>query len=129
MRIPKLLVLTMSLCASGAIGAALAAAPAAAAGLSPPVADCYAHGQLTRSYSVMQLQKALATMPVDIAEYTNCHDAIQRALLAKLGKLRGSDAAGGGGSFLPAPLLVVLGLLVLGGAGFGLVAVRNRRGP
>lgn len=99
----------------------------AAAGLSPPVADCNAHGQLTHSYSAAELRGALATMPADVNEYTNCHDVIQRALLAKLGKLGGSGGSGGGGSFLPTWLLVVLVLLVLAGAGLGAVALRNRQ--
>jgi len=104
----------------------LFAAPAGAGGLSPPVADCDAHGQLTRTYSAAQLRNALATMPADINEYTNCHDVIQRALLQKLGKLKSGDLAGGGGSFLPTWVLIVLVLLVLGGVGFGVVALRNR---
>ncbi len=116
-----LVALTVLLCAVGC----LAAGSATAAGLSAPVADCDTHGQLTRSYSAAQLRSALATMPADVNEYTNCHDVIQRALLAKLGKL--GDAGGsGGGSFLPTWLLVVLILLVLGGAALGAVALRNR---
>jgi hypothetical protein len=113
------------LCALATLGGALAP-PAPAAGLSPPVADCYANaGQLTHSYSVPALQQALKTMPVEIAEYTTCHDVIQRALLAKLGKVRGGPS-GSGGSFLPTWLLVVLILVVVGGVAFGAVAVRNR---
>lgn len=104
----------------------LFAAGAAAAGLSAPVADCDAHGQLTRSYSAAQLRNALATMPADVKEYTNCSDVIQRALLAKIGKLGGAGDSSGGGSFLPTWLLVVLILLVLAGAGLGAVALRNR---
>ena len=92
------------------------------------MADCNTHAALTQHYTVAQLRNALATMPADVNEYTNCHDVIQRALLAKLGKL--SDAGGsGGGSFLPTWLLVVLVLLVLGGAGLGAVALRNRQAP
>src|SRR5947209_14146160 len=99
----------------------VAGAPAGslAAGLAAPVADCNAHAALTHQYSVQQLRNALATMPADVKEYTNCSDVIQRALLAQLGALHGSGGSGtGGGSFLPTPLIVVLGLLVVGGAGF-----------
>lgn len=117
--------LLAALCALAVFGGGVLTGSAAAAGLSPPVADCYAHDQLTRSYSVPELQHALATMPVEIAEYTSCHDVIQRALLAKLGKLK-SGSGGSGGSFLPTWLLVVLIVLVLGGLAFGVVAVRNR---
>ena len=108
----------------------VAGAPAAssAAGLALPVADCNAHATLTRQYSVQQLRNALATMPADIKEYTNCPDVIQRALLARLGTLHGSGGSGeGGGSFLPTRLIVVLALLLVGGAGFALYAWRQRR--
>ena len=115
------------LCALPVLGGLTVASPATAAGLSPPVADCDAHGRLTHNYSTAQLQSALATMPADVAEYTNCPNVIRQALLAKLGKLKGSDGSGGG-SFLPTWLLVVLALLVAAGAGFGVVAIRNRRG-
>ena len=60
------------------------------ASLSPPVADCNAHGGLTRHYTVKQLQKALATMPADIKQYTSCPDVIDHQLLVQLGKLPGS---------------------------------------
>jgi hypothetical protein len=91
------------------------------------VADCYTHGgQLTGSYTAAQLRSGLATMPADIREYSACYDVLQRALLQKIGKLSGGDASGGGGSFLPVWLIVVLAMLVLGGAGFGVVALRNR---
>jgi hypothetical protein len=113
-----------------AITAAVAWAPAAswAAGLAPAVADCNTHAALTRHYSVQELRKALATMPADIKEYTNCPDVIQRALLAQLGGLHGHGGSGqGGGSFLPTPLIVVLALLLVAGAGFALYAWRHRR--
>jgi hypothetical protein len=119
----KSLVMVASLAAFTGLGYGWAAA----AGLSAPVADCYHHGGLTRSYSAAELQKALASIPADVNEYSNCHDVLQHALLAKLGKLDGVGGSGGGGSFLPVWLLVVLGVLVVGGAGFGVLAVRNRR--
>ena len=102
-------------------------ATAAAAGLSPVVADCNSHAQLTQHYTVAQLRSALATMPADIKEYTNCPDVIQRALLAALGGVHGGGGSGqGGGSFLPTPLIVVLALLVIGGAGFAVYAYRRK---
>ncbi len=107
------------------LGIMLSATPALAAGLSPPVADCQLHGHLTGSYTVAQLRNALATMPVDIREYSDCYNVLQQALLAKIGKL-GGGSGGGGGSFLPTWLIVVVALLVLGGAGFGALAWRNR---
>jgi hypothetical protein len=107
--------------------ASLLAAPASAASLSQPVADCNTHNQLTHHYSVAQLRSALATMPADVKEYTNCSDVIQRALLAELGTLRGhGGSGGGGGSFLPTPVIVILAVLVVGGAAFGAYAYQRR---
>jgi hypothetical protein len=100
--------------------------PAPAAGLAPPVADCYAHHRLTRDYTETQLRTGLATMPAYIREYSDCSDVLNRALLQKIGKLHGGDASGKGGSFLPTWLIVLLGVLVLGAAGSGAVALRNR---
>jgi hypothetical protein len=124
----KSLVMLAALAALAGVCSAPLAGPALAAGLAAAVADCEKHGQLTRSYSASELKSALASIPADINEYSNCHDVINRALLAKLGKLNGSGLSGGGGSFLPTWLLVVVGLLVAGGVGFGVVAVRNRAG-
>jgi hypothetical protein len=115
------------LCALGALGITFAG-PAMAAGLSAPVADCNSHNHLTGHYSIVQLRNALATMPADVKEYTNCPDVIQRALLSEIGSSGGGGGSGtGGGSFLPTPLIVVLALLVVGGAAFGAVAWRRRR--
>jgi hypothetical protein len=110
---------------------ALAGAPAAAsaAGLSAPVVDCNTHARLTHRYTVAQLRNALATMPADIKEYSDCGDVIQRQLLAQLGGLHGNGGSGtgsGGGSFLPTPVIVVLALVLLGGAGFAAYAWRRR---
>jgi hypothetical protein len=110
-----------------AAAASLLPATAGAAGLSPAVADCNTHNHLTHHYSIAQLRNALATMPADIQEYTNCQDVIQRQLLAQLGTLRGNRGSGsGGGSFLPTPVIVVLVLIVVGGVGFGTYAWRRR---
>lgn len=109
----------------------LEARPAIGAGLAPAVADCNANTRLTHHYTVKQLEHALATMPAEIAEYSNCHDVIQHQLLLQLGELHGGGGSGGGGgSFLPVWLIVVLAILVAGAAGFGALAIRNRRrGP
>jgi hypothetical protein len=110
-----------------ALALGVLAVPAHAAGLSPAAADCNAHGQLTKTYSVAQLRAALATLPADLAEYSNCHDVIQRALLAEVKGLHPGTGSGGG-SFLPTWLLIVLIVLVLGGVGFAVAAVRRRDG-
>ncbi len=103
---------------------ALVAPPASAA--SSPVADCNANARLTAHYSAVQLRNALATMPADVKEYTDCYDVIQRALLADLGQLKAQGSGGSGGSFLPTPVIVVLVVLVLAAAGFGTAALRRR---
>lgn len=118
----------MILALGGALGL-IPAAPASAAGLSPPVADCQLHGRLTGNYSAAELRSALAGMPAYIREYSDCANILQQALLQKIGRLNGGGSSGGG-SFLPTWLIVVLAILVLAGAGFGIAALRNRgRGP
>src|SRR5947209_5193343 len=92
------------------VGALVACASASAA-QTQVVTDCNTHGKLTRHYSVPQLRNALATLPADVKEYTDCYDVIQRALLLQVGGSShggGSDRKGGsspgggsGGSFLP----------------------------
>jgi hypothetical protein len=122
----KLLKIIMLLLVAGALlGVRVPAA--VAAGVSPPVADCSAHGKLTRHYSAEELQNALATMPSDVKEYTNCPNVIQQALYAELGKVSNDGGGGGGSSFLPGWAIAVLVVLVLAAAAWGAIAVRNRR--
>jgi hypothetical protein len=113
----------------GALTGAAFVAPAGAASLNPVVADCNAHGRLTQTYSLGELQTALSTLPADVKEYTNCSDVINRALLAQTGSHSNSGSGGGGsgGSFLPTPVIVILVLLVLAAATFGAMAVRRGR--
>ena len=105
----------------------LAAAPASAK-LSGAVADCNTHTRLTQTYTAAQLRTALNTMPADVKEYTDCYDVIQRALLADIGGIKadGSGSSDGGSSFLPTPLLIVLGVLVVGAGVFAVIAYRRR---
>ena len=108
-----------------------AAPPARASTGAQVIADCYKHLALTRTYSVAALQDALNTMPAEVTEYSDCHDVIDRALLAEEGKLHRNAPAGGGSSsssFLPTPLIVVLVVLVLAAAALWVLAVRRRRG-
>ncbi len=109
-----------------------AAGPATAAGQPSPASDCNVHGSLTRHYTTEQLRRGLSTMPAYIKEYTDCYDVIRRTLLEQLGGRR-TDAgsvggSGSGGSLLPAPLIVVLGLLALAASVFGVLAIRRRHG-
>jgi hypothetical protein len=122
----KLLLIIALVYLLGALGGATLPAPAAAAGLSPPVADCEAHGQLTRSYSAAELRQALSTMPAEVAEYTNCTDVINQALLAEIHGLKSGGSSGGGGSFLPVWVIAILAVLAVTAAGSAALAVRNR---
>lgn len=115
----------LAILALGCLLGLLSAAPAPAAGLSPPVRDCYAHSRLTGQYTAGELRHGLATMPAYIREYSDCSNILQQALLQKIGKLD-SGGASGGGSFLPIWLIVVLALLVLSAVGLGTWALRNR---
>ncbi len=115
-----------------AVATGLAAAvPARAASGKAVIADCNAHNTLTRTYSIAALEDALRTMPADVAEYTDCHDVIERALLTQEGKLHRSGSVSGsssGSSFLPTPLIVLLVVLALAAATLGGLALRRRRG-
>ncbi len=105
------------------------ASDAAAAGVTPPVADCNAHNKLTGHYSPAELQHALSTMPADISEYTDCAAVIQGQLLAELDKspLSGGAGAGSGGSFLPVPVIAAIVVLALGAVALGAVGLIRRR--
>ncbi|HET6870764.1 MAG TPA: hypothetical protein VFH80_32935 [Solirubrobacteraceae bacterium] len=121
-----------------ALGCALsvgAPALAMAAGGTPAQAinDCNDHLKLTQSYSSPVLRQALAQMPADVREYTDCFDVIERQLFKQLGQ---SGAAGGatsasssGGSALPTWLIVVIVVLALAAITFGALALRRRRTP
>ncbi len=115
-----------------AVGAARppAALASASSSATAVITDCRDHGKLTQTYTVAALRNALATMPADVAQYTDCQDVIQTALNAAIHSPTGADTVSGssGGSFLPTWLIVVLVLLALAAAAFGAMAVRRRRG-
>jgi hypothetical protein len=94
---------------------------------SQVVADCNAHGRLVQHYSDATLRAALATLPADVAEYTDCADVIRKQLLAQVSgaKSSGSGTGGSGGSFLPTWVIVLLVIVILGGAGATLAARRR----
>jgi hypothetical protein len=95
---------------------------------SQVIADCNTHGKLTGHYSNATLRNALATLPVDVKEYTNCADVITSQLLAQVSGKHppGSGSGGGsGGSFLPTWVIVLLVVLILGGGG-ATIAARRR---
>ncbi len=110
---------------------AVTAVPAAAAS-NPVIADCNAHGALTKTYSISALHQALSSMSAITKEYTSCSDVINRALAAAVsgGGTGGGTGNGGSGSFLPTPVIIILVLLILAAVGFGALAIRRRRdGP
>jgi hypothetical protein len=106
------------------------AVPAWAGIGAPVIADCQAHDGLTEHFSIAQLKNAAATLPADVSEYTNCQQAIERALTSPNGPGTNNGAgSGSGGSFLPTPVIVVLVLLILAAVTFGALSVRRRREP
>ena len=112
-----------------AFSASLAAASSALASGAQVLADCNATSRLSRTYSTADLRAALRTMPADIKEYTDCYDVIKRAELAQISGVQSGErtaSESSGGSFLPAPLIVALVLLVLAAGGFGIMAIRRR---
>jgi hypothetical protein len=123
--------LVMIACAAAALAVAASGLPSAlAAGGNAVINDCESSGQLSHSYTLKELQHALAVMPASVKEYTNCPDVIQQAI-ATAKRHHGSVPTGGssGGSFLPTPVIVILVLLILAAVTFGAIAVRRRRGP
>ncbi|MBV8220521.1 MAG: hypothetical protein JO325_18810 [Solirubrobacterales bacterium] len=120
-----------------ALVCALAAGPAvavaaAAAGDTPQaaIADCSANDRLTHHYSAATLTAALAQLPADLREYSDCYDVIEKQLFAQLGSSASGASGGGsssGGSVLPTWLLIVIVLLVLAALTFGALAIRSRR--
>jgi hypothetical protein len=85
----------------------LAAPASALASPSQLIRDCTTHGTLTKQYSQKEYQQALAQLPSDIDEYTNCRDVIRRAMLAAAGSGGGGRhggpgaGAGSGGGIVP----------------------------
>ena len=113
------------------LGASVAtAAQPAFAAPSPVIADCNSHGQLTQRYSVTQLHTALATMPPEVQEYTDCYNVIQNQLQAQVAgrKVDPTNTSGGGGGGLSTPLIIVLVVLVVGGGALAGVALQRRGG-
>jgi len=113
--------------------AAATFAPMAVAASNPVIQDCDDHGALTRSYSIQQLNAALALLTASEKEYTNCPDVIQRALATavadkRTGQRDGGIGDSGSGSSLPTPVIIILAVLVLTAITLGAVAVRHRRG-
>src|SRR3954469_20922255 len=76
-----------------ALCCALLAAPAWAGPGDPVIRDCAQHGKLTGSYTQAQYADALANLPADLAEYSNCRQVISAA---KRKASQGTGTTGGG---------------------------------
>jgi len=157
------------------------AAPTLASG-ADVLKDCSNNGRLSKTYTQKEYRQALAQMPTDLREYSDCANIIRRA---ELGLAGGTGTGGGGGtstganaqnpfagatpqevaraqrdiaqarrtggakqrvgtanatpgtlayrqlksvSKLPAPLLVLVVLILLGAAGLASYLVHGRRG-
>jgi hypothetical protein len=123
----KLRATVLTLCVLGALYGASLPAGATAAALPAPVVDCSAHGQLLHHYPPSELRQALNSIPADVAEYTNCPNVINQALLTELRFLRSGGPGGSGGSLVPVWLIALFAALVATGAGTAAFAARNRR--
>jgi hypothetical protein len=114
------------------VGAPALAGAASGGSASQAITDCNDHGQLTQHYSSTVLRSALAQMPSDVREYTDCFDVIERQLFKQLGQSTpgsaGTATASSGSSFLPTWLLIVIVLLALAAITFGALAIRRRGG-
>ena len=106
------LITALALVSAIALGAPSLVAAAPGGTAAQAITDCNDHAGLTAHYSVATLRTALATMPVDVREYTDCYDVIQKQLFAQLGTSGsgGSGTTGGssGGSVIPTPLLILI---------------------
>ena len=63
------------------------------------IRDCTDDGKLEKSYSQKDYRDALANLPTDVDEYTDCRDVIRRAQLG--GAAGGAGGGGNGGPGAP----------------------------
>src|SRR3984885_147233 len=127
-------IILLALACAASVGVPAVAGAAASGGTAAQaIADCNDHGTLTGSYSPSALRGALAQMPVDVKEYTDCYDVIERQLFKELGNSTKPGTATGtgsssGSSFLPTWLIIVIVVLALAAITFGAMAIRRRSG-
>lgn len=99
------------------------------------LADWRDDGRIDRAYAPSCYQEAIETLPLDLRDYSNAAEVIERALLSS-GRAPGRSAAGEEavpsveerrGALPPLPeALLALGLLVLAGAAAAALALRRR---
>jgi hypothetical protein len=114
-----------------AMVAPMVAAAASSGTAAQAISDCNDHSTLTQYYSPSVLRQALAQMPGDVKEYTDCYDVIERQLFKELGKSAAGGSATGSSSsssFLPTWLIIVIVVLALAAITFGAMAIRRRSG-
>jgi hypothetical protein len=74
----------------------LLAVPASAVARgSAVIADCTDDGVLSKRYAQRDYREALANLPTDVDEYTDCRDVIRAAQLGAAGKSSGHDGSSG----------------------------------
>jgi hypothetical protein len=61
------------------------------------IRDCLNHGRIQGHYSQKAYSQALAEMPADVTEYSDCPNLIRQARLAAASGQGGSGAGGGAG--------------------------------
>jgi hypothetical protein len=83
------------ICMTAAVALLLAPAAAQADGGAAVIRDCLNNGHITGHYTQKQYAQALAELPADVAEYSDCAGLIRRAQLAAAG---GRGVSGGGAS-------------------------------
>ncbi len=117
-------------CALSAAAPGVVAA-AASSGAQQVLTDCNDNGTLTAHYTADALRTALASMPADMREYTDCYDVIEKQLFAQLGTSPSASSSttgsSSGGSVLPTWLVIVIVVLALAALTFGALAIRRRR--
>jgi len=74
----------------------LACAGEAAASGTDVLRDCTDDGRLQGTYTQQELRQAIATIPSDVDEYTDCRDVIKAAQLSGAGDTGGDDGPAGG---------------------------------
>jgi hypothetical protein len=75
--------------------ACVAPATALASGTAV-VTDCAQDSKLDKTYTAKEYKDALANIPTDVDEYTDCRDVIRRAQLAAAGAGKSSGSGDGG---------------------------------
>ncbi|HTP18638.1 MAG TPA: hypothetical protein VMJ65_03480 [Solirubrobacteraceae bacterium] len=126
----RLVTSLLMVCALMGAAPAVVAAQSGGGTASEAITDCNNHGKLTGHYSSDTLRNALAVMPADVREYTDCYDVIQKQLFAQLGSTASGSTGGGsssGGSVLPTWLIIVIVVLALAALTFGALAIRRRQ--